>query len=115
MSGLYQLLERIDRMLTTISQATVQAFGVNGISIGQIEIGPIQIGHLVLTDLELDTAADGAFLRNLVVSVTYNMKLDWKLHIELPGKRSTIAGRRTWTARSSLWASATSEYPAWRV
>src|SRR5205823_14484921 len=41
--------------------------------------------QLVLTDFALSTAADGAFLRNFVVTVTYNMKLDWHLHIELPG------------------------------
>ena len=35
--------------------------------------------------LRVEEAADGAFLRNFVVTVTYNMKLDWHLHIELPG------------------------------
>jgi hypothetical protein len=79
-------------MLTTIPQATIQALGVNSVNIGELGIGPIQIGQLVLTDLELNTAADGAFLRNFVVSVTYNMQLDWKLHIELPGKTIDDSG-----------------------
>jgi hypothetical protein len=73
-------------MLTTISEADIQRTGVNGVTIGQVNIGPIQIGQLVITDLEVNTAADGAFLRNFRVTVTYTMQLDWHLHIELPGK-----------------------------
>jgi hypothetical protein len=73
-------------MLTTISQANIQSAGVNTINVGQVAIGPVTIGQLVLTNLEVNTAADGAFLRNFVVTVTYNMKLDWHLHIDLPGK-----------------------------
>src|SRR3982075_974673 len=72
-------------MLTTISEANIQKASVNSISVGSVGIGPVTIGQLVITDLELNTAADGAFLRNFVVTVTYNMKLDWHLHIELPG------------------------------
>ena len=79
-------------MLTSIPQVAIQSLGVNAISIGQIAVGPIKIGQLVINDFELNTAADGAFLRNLVVSVTYNMKLDWKLHIELPGKTIDDSG-----------------------
>jgi hypothetical protein len=73
-------------MLTTISQADIQRSGVNSVSVGSVGIGPITIGQLVLTDFLLNTAGDGAFLRNLVVTVTYKMSLDWHLHIDLPGK-----------------------------
>ena len=79
-------------MLTTISQAAIQNLGVNAINIGQVSIGPIQIGQMIVTDFALDAATDGAFLRNLVVSVTYNMSLDWKLHIDLPGKSIDDSG-----------------------
>jgi hypothetical protein len=79
-------------MLTTIPKSAIQSFGVNSVNIGQLAIGPIQIGELIITDLDVNTAADGAFLRNLVVSVTYNMQLDWKLHIELPGKTIDDSG-----------------------
>src|ERR1700716_2452119 len=72
-------------MLTTISEANIQKASVNSISVGSVGIGPVTIGQLVFTDLEVNTAADGAILRNFVVTVTYNMKLDWHLHIELPG------------------------------
>ena len=72
-------------MLTTISTANIQKASVNSIGVGSVGIGPVTIGQLVITDLELNTAADGAFMRNFVVTVTYNMKLDWHLHIELPG------------------------------
>ncbi len=72
-------------MLTTIPEADIQKASVNSISVGSVGIGPVTIGQLVITDLELNTAADGAFMRNFVVTVTYNMKLDWHLHIELPG------------------------------
>ena len=72
-------------MLTTIAVADIQKGSVNSISVGSVGIGPVTIGQLVITDLELNTAADGAFLRNFVVTVTHNMKLDWHLHIELPG------------------------------
>src|SRR5260370_34868482 len=72
-------------MLTTIPEADIAKASVNSISVGSVGIGPVTIGQLVITDLELNTAADGAFLRNFVVTVTYNMKLDWHLHIELPG------------------------------
>ncbi len=72
-------------MITAISEADIQKASVNSISVGSVGIGPVTIGQLVITDLELNTAADGAFLRNFVVTVTYNMKLDWHLHIELPG------------------------------
>jgi hypothetical protein len=72
-------------MQTTIAQADIQRSGVNTVNVGSVAIGPITIGQLVLTDFELNTAADGAFLRNFVVTVTYTMKLDWHLHIDLPG------------------------------
>src|SRR5438445_10713871 len=72
-------------MLTTIPEADIQKASVNSISVGSVGIGPVTIGQLVITDLELNTAADGAFMRNFVVTVTYNMKVDWHLHIELPG------------------------------
>ncbi|MGI8915106.1 MAG: hypothetical protein ACR2JY_15190 [Chloroflexota bacterium] len=72
-------------MLTTIPQADIQRSGVGTVSIGQVGIGPIKIGQLVLTDFALNTAGDGAFLRNFVVTVTYTMSLDWHLHIDFPG------------------------------
>src|SRR6266568_5664923 len=72
-------------MLTTISEADIQRGSVNTVNVGSVGIGPVTIGQLVVTDFELNTAADGAFLRNFVVTVTYTMKLDWHLHIELPG------------------------------
>jgi hypothetical protein len=72
-------------MQTTIAEADIQRGSVNTVNVGSIGIGPITIGQLVLTDFELNTAADGAFLRNFVVTVTYTMKLDWHLHIDLPG------------------------------
>jgi hypothetical protein len=73
-------------MRTTISEADIQRSSVGTVSVGQVGIGPITIGQLILTDFELNTAADGAFLRNFVVTVTYKMSLDWHLHIDLPGK-----------------------------
>lgn len=79
-------------MLTTISQADIQRSGVGAISVGQVGIGPIKIGQLVLTDLALNTAGDGAFLRNFVVTVTYTMQLDWHLHIDFPGHPIDDAG-----------------------
>ena len=72
-------------MQTTIAASGYPAVGVNTVNVGSVGIGPITIGQLVLTDFELNTAADGAFLRNFVVTVTYTMKLDWHLHIDLPG------------------------------
>src|ERR1051326_9068451 len=72
-------------MHTTISQANIHSAGVNTVNVGQVAIGPVTIGQLVLTNLEVNTAADGAFLRNFVVTVTYTMALDWHLHIDLPG------------------------------
>lgn len=72
-------------MLTTISEADIQRSSVNTVSVGQVGIGPVTIGQLVLTDFELNTAAAGAYLRNFVVTITYTMKLDWHLHIDLPG------------------------------
>jgi hypothetical protein len=73
-------------MHTTISEADIQRSGVNTVSVGSVGIGPITIDQLVLTDFLMNVAGDGAFLRNLVVTVTYTMSLDWHLHIDLPGK-----------------------------
>src|ERR1700738_2120030 len=72
-------------MFTTISTANIQQASVNSVSVGSVGSGPVSIGQLIITDLEMNTAADGAFLRNFVVTVTYNMQLDWRLHIDLPG------------------------------
>jgi hypothetical protein len=72
-------------MFTTVPQTDVQRSGVGTVDVGQVGIGPITIGQLVLNDFELNTAGDGAFLRNFVVTVSYAMKLDWHLRIELPG------------------------------
>src|SRR6202045_893410 len=79
-------------MQTTIAEADIQRSGVNTVNVGSIGIGPITIGQLVLTDFELNTAADGAFLRNFVITVTYTMKLDWHLHPALPGNDSDESG-----------------------
>lgn len=79
-------------MRTTIPDATIQRSGVGTVSVGQVGIGPITIGQLVLTDLALSTAADSAFLRNFVVTVTYTMRLDWHLHIDFPGHPIDEAG-----------------------
>ena len=79
-------------MLTTIPEADIKQSSVSTVSIGQVGIGPIKIGQLVLTDLALSTAGDGAFLRNFVVTVTYNMSLDWHLHIDFPGHPIDEAG-----------------------
>ncbi len=72
-------------MHTTINEADIQRSGVNTVSVGEVAIGPIQIGKLILTDFTLNTAAAGAFLRNLVITLTCKMSLAWHLHIELPG------------------------------
>src|SRR5579859_2307998 len=72
-------------MLTTISEADIQRSSIGTVNVGQVGIGPVTIGQLVVTDLAVNTAADRAFLRNFVVTVTYTMKLDWRLHIDLPG------------------------------
>jgi hypothetical protein len=72
-------------MQTTIPGADIQRSGVATLSVGQVGIGPIQIGQLVLTDVVLNTAAAGAELRNFRVTISHQMTLDWRLHIELPG------------------------------
>jgi len=79
-------------MLTTVAEADIQKAGANTLSVGQVGIGPITIGQLVVNNFELNTAADGAFLRNFVVTVTYVMRLDWHLHIDLPGKAIDDSG-----------------------
>ncbi|HEY1298462.1 MAG TPA: hypothetical protein VGJ60_35715 [Chloroflexota bacterium] len=79
-------------MFTTVAEADIQKAGANTLSVGQVGIGPITIGQLVVNNFELNTAADGAFLRNFVVTLTYVMRLDWHLHIELPGKSIDDSG-----------------------
>src|ERR1700737_2224938 len=72
-------------MFTTIAEADIQKSGIGTVNVGSIGIGPITIGQLVLTNFDFNLAADGAFLRNFVVTLTYTMALDWHLHIDLPG------------------------------
>ena len=72
-------------MRTTVSEADIQRLGIDTISVGQVGIGPIRIGQLVLTDLEVNTTAAGAELRNFRVTITHAISLDWHLHIEIPG------------------------------
>jgi hypothetical protein len=73
-------------MLTSIAEADIQRSGVNTVSVGQVGIGPVKIEQLVISNFELDTAGDGAFLQNFVITLTYTMRLDWHLHLDLPGK-----------------------------
>lgn len=72
-------------MLATIAEADIQRSSVNAISVGQVGIGPIRIGQLVITDLDVNAACDGAYLRNFRVIINYNMTLDWRFHLDAPG------------------------------
>ena len=79
-------------MHTTVAEADIQRLGINSIDVGQVAIGPIQIGQLVLTDLELNTTADGAELRNFRVTITHAYTLDWRIHIEIPAHEDVDQG-----------------------
>jgi hypothetical protein len=72
-------------MLATVAEANIKQAGVQSVSVGQVGIGPITIGRLVISDLDLNATGDGAYLRNFVVTITHTMRLDWRLHIDLPG------------------------------
>jgi len=79
-------------MHTTIAELDIQRLGVNTIDVGQVAIGPIQIGQLVVTDLNVNTSAAGAELRNFRVTVTHGYTLDWRIHIEIPAHEDIDQG-----------------------
>ncbi|QBR72456.1 hypothetical protein CU048_15500 [Beijerinckiaceae bacterium] len=79
-------------MFTTIAEADIKQLGIGAISVGQVGIGPIKIGHLVVSDFELNAAGDGAVLRNFRVIISYDMSIEWRLRLEVPGVAAEDSG-----------------------
>ena len=79
-------------METAIPQTRIAKVSVQQVDIGQLSAGPLSIGKLVLDTVHVGVATGTARLRNLRVSVSLRMALEWKVGVDIP-----LAGHFGWT------------------
>lgn len=71
-------------MRASIPEAAVGSANVTRIDVGQVAIGPVRIGQLEVDDLNFSMSANQVRLTNFRVTVSLEITLDWRIHIEIP-------------------------------
>jgi hypothetical protein len=61
------------------------------VDVGQLAVGPMSVGSLVLDGTRVELSTGAAQLRNLRVTVTLAMALDWEVSVSIP-----VAGNFDW-------------------
>jgi hypothetical protein len=84
-------------MKALVPQTNVTRMGVQQLDIGELNIGPASIGKLVLDSVHLGVSTGSVKIRNLQVTISLAMSLDWKVTVSIP-----IAGTFSWNGTISL-------------
>lgn len=71
-------------MHITIPQLSAQQAALRTVSIGQVGIGPITVGELTLSNADLSMSAAQGVLRNMNVTITLHISVEWHVHVGLP-------------------------------
>lgn len=84
-------------MRATIPQTTLQKAGVTTLSVGQLSVGPVQIGDFSIENFHLGLTVGTAVLRNLRVTLTLHLSLDWWVGVRVP-----LDGTQAWSGTVAL-------------
>ncbi|GEM_PF-1435019 len=71
-------------MQATIPKIEIQRAGLTSIAVGQIAIGPITAGTLVLNNADFSLTGAQALLRNVRVTASVKVSVEWHVHVGLP-------------------------------
>lgn len=72
-------------MQVNIPKLEIQRAGLTTISVGQVAIGPITVGSLVLDNADFSLTGAQGLLRNVSVTATVKVSVEWHVHVGLPG------------------------------
>src|SRR5881397_2971996 len=76
--------ERGRRLKASVPQTRIAKVSVQQVDIGQLSAGPLSIGKLVLDTVHVGVSTGTVRLRNLRVTVSLRMTLDWKVVVVIP-------------------------------
>jgi hypothetical protein len=68
----------------TIPQTRIAKVSVQQVDIGQLSAGPLSVRKLVLDTVHVGMSTGTARLRNLRVSISLRMTLDWEVSVSIP-------------------------------
>lgn len=71
-------------MRATIPETRVAKVSIQRAEIGQLSAGPLSVRKLVIDTVHVGVSTGAAQLRNLRVSVSLRMTLDWKVGVDIP-------------------------------
>jgi hypothetical protein len=71
-------------VLAKVPKLDAQHAGLQAVSVGQVAIGPITVGQLVLNGTDFSMSGAHGVLRNVGVTVTLHISVEWHIHIGLP-------------------------------
>jgi hypothetical protein len=75
----------------SIPDASVATLSVGTVDVRQVAVGPMDVGRLVLNDLHVDLSTGEASFEDLRVTITLDLRLDWRVTIKIP-----LAGNFSW-------------------
>ncbi len=84
-------------MKATLPESNIDHAQIATVQIGELSVGPLDIDSLVLTGTELRLSTGEAKLRNVTVSVTLTMELDWSVSVSI-----FLVGSFGWNGTISL-------------
>jgi hypothetical protein len=67
-----------------IQEVSIARVGVSQIDVGQLSVGPLSVGSLVLETTHVDVSTGSAQFRNLRVTISLRMTIDWEVSITIP-------------------------------
>jgi hypothetical protein len=73
-------------VLAKVPKLDAQQAGLQTVSVGQVAIGPIAIGQLVVNGVDFSMSGAQGVLRNVSVTVTLDISVEWHVHVGLPDK-----------------------------
>lgn len=71
-------------MQINVPKADIQQAGLKTISVGEVALGPITVGELVLNGTNFSLSGAQALLKDVHVTVTVKISLEWHVHVGLP-------------------------------
>lgn len=73
-----------ETLQVNVPKLDVQQAGLTTISVGQVAIGPITVGDLVLNNTDFSLTGAQGLLKNVNVTVTVKISVEWHVHVGLP-------------------------------
>jgi hypothetical protein len=71
-------------VLAKVPKLDAQQAGLQAVSVGQVALGPIAVSQLVLNGADFSMSGAQGVLRNVTVTVTLGIRVEWHVHVGLP-------------------------------